>query len=359
MLLFSGQPPAQLEVREIPEDWKGRLIRARRVNDKTELGGEAGHRHLLAHQHRASAKVSTDLVYPLGIRQTTTDALHTHAVESSSTEPASTGTADHHPPSFGLNAVILRERFVSRAPEGLIVGFLGSELPEGWRWCDGGDGTPDLRDRYIQLDGTAGKVGSPTHDHPADHRHSWATAENRDHPSYFGDPAPGPRPVQVAARIHRHDSAPETTSVGRTDPIANEPPAFGVRFMVASGSAAKVPKGAVIPFAGQGVPWGWEDAEARLGAGIVGRLLRAQWPGELPFKFSGTAVHQHRLSSIHEFLLVPVEGPAGDDLARPTPAPPAVPAAGHRHRVRVEEETETGPAEVWPLHVSLLLIVKS
>lgn len=35
------------------------------------------------------------------------------------------------------------------APKGLISMFSGSEIPTGWALCDGENGTPDLRDRFI------------------------------------------------------------------------------------------------------------------------------------------------------------------------------------------------------------------
>jgi hypothetical protein len=34
-------------------------------------------------------------------------------------------------------------------PSGLIAAWSGSQLPPGWMLCDGTNGTPDLRDRFI------------------------------------------------------------------------------------------------------------------------------------------------------------------------------------------------------------------
>lgn len=47
-------------------------------------------------------------------------------------------------------------------PSGCIVIWSGtaSAIPEGWALCDGGNGTPDLRDRFVLGAGTAYAVGA-------------------------------------------------------------------------------------------------------------------------------------------------------------------------------------------------------
>jgi len=48
-------------------------------------------------------------------------------------------------------------------PAGLISMWAGSEVPEGWALCDGSEGTPDLRNRFVVGSGdthTTGDVGS-------------------------------------------------------------------------------------------------------------------------------------------------------------------------------------------------------
>lgn len=49
---------------------------------------------------------------------------------------------------------------------GLIIGFYGTAVPNGWGLCDGTNGTPDLRDRFILGDtvvgtGSAAGTASP------------------------------------------------------------------------------------------------------------------------------------------------------------------------------------------------------
>ena len=51
-------------------------------------------------------------------------------------------------------------------PKGIIVMFSGSSAPSGWAFCDGSNGTPDLRDRFIKgsqnFNKSTGGYGSQT-----------------------------------------------------------------------------------------------------------------------------------------------------------------------------------------------------
>jgi hypothetical protein len=342
--------------RPVPADWDGRLIRTRPEGAPNALGGSDEHSHSLAHQHAGTALPTTDLLGPLGVREVTSDATHSHDVESLSTTPAMTASAASLPPSYGLTARIL-ERSRRRPFTGLVVGYIGADLPEGWFWCDGQNGAPDLRDRYIMLGGAGGPMGSADHVHDAQHRHEWATAENRDHPTYFGDPSvPSGPTLRAAARVHRHAPAPETRSEGATSAVANAPPALGVRFIMAGPGARRLPAGAVMPFAGPHAPAGWRTLDGGAAGAAMDRLLKADDPGGEAFRLSGTTAHEHVLHSIHEFMLRPGATEAGVDRIG---SGPQVPIATHGHAVRIDQETRTGAAEALPRYVSLLLIIKN
>lgn len=49
-------------------------------------------------------------------------------------------------------------------PKGIIVAWYGSDIPSGWMLCDGTNGTPDLRNRFIYggKDSNANSGGSST-----------------------------------------------------------------------------------------------------------------------------------------------------------------------------------------------------
>ncbi|MDX7990059.1 tail fiber protein [Xenorhabdus littoralis] len=44
-------------------------------------------------------------------------------------------------------------------PKGMIVMFSGSTAPEGWAFCDGNNGTPDLRSRFVMCGETISEIG--------------------------------------------------------------------------------------------------------------------------------------------------------------------------------------------------------
>lgn len=57
-------------------------------------------------------------------------------------------------------------------PRGTIVLWSGSTIPTGWHLCDGTNGTPDLRDRFVYGAGGSFSIGntggSATHSHSID-----------------------------------------------------------------------------------------------------------------------------------------------------------------------------------------------
>lgn len=65
--------------------------------------------------------------------------------------------------SQGLQAEILErlEKLEKRIQKGMIIMFNGalSDVPAGWQFCDGTNGTPDLRDKFIRAGNTPGDTG--------------------------------------------------------------------------------------------------------------------------------------------------------------------------------------------------------
>jgi microcystin-dependent protein len=71
-------------------------------------------------------------------------------------------------------------------PAGVIVMWSGllANVPSGWALCDGTNGTPDLRDRFIK--GAAGEPGATGG--AATHQHTYTDVPNHTHPVNVNDP---------------------------------------------------------------------------------------------------------------------------------------------------------------------------
>jgi len=131
-------------------------------------------------------------------------------------------------------------------PVGSICVWPSAEaVPSGWQVCDGTNGTPDLRDKFVPCvgstyavgdtgGGTGGAIPSHAHDLPADtshygggHEHYWETIESNssgtDSVAAFGDPPALPTPINVDGALpeaHTHTwtnpNEPDTLPTGGT-----------------------------------------------------------------------------------------------------------------------------------------------
>lgn len=72
-------------------------------------------------------------------------------------------------------------------PSGTIIMWDGyiSEIPPGWSFCNGQNGTPDLRDKFIRAGTNIGATGGGTHTHTlvssGSHTHTTSSILGHDH----------------------------------------------------------------------------------------------------------------------------------------------------------------------------------
>lgn len=132
--------------------------------------------------------------------------------------------------------------------QGIIVMWSGSiiSIPSGWRLCDGGGGTPDLRNRFIVGAGSSYSVGAtggtdavtlstaqiPAHTHGSagGHSHNYqATAATGSVGQYSGDYgrhiASLPTYSTSSGGAHTH------SSVGSGESHENRPPFYSLAFI--------------------------------------------------------------------------------------------------------------------------------
>lgn len=81
----------------------------------------------------------------------------------------------------------------SPIPSGIIVMWSGVSAPSGWALCDGTNGTPDLRNRFVVAAGTTYPLnstgGSTTSSSAGSHTHTETTAGGHNHTGITGGTA--------------------------------------------------------------------------------------------------------------------------------------------------------------------------
>lgn len=134
----------------------------------------------------------------------------------------------------------VKRRIDAALPVGIISLWSGEivSIPAGWALCDGANGTPDLRDRFIVGAGTDFNVGdtggSDTHDHGGSVQdHTLTTAEIPEHRHFVAVPG-----VFDATLTSSNSIAKETAAGGDTEYILrgdNAEPSIGRTSATGSG----------------------------------------------------------------------------------------------------------------------------
>ena len=148
-------------------------------------------------------------------------------------------------------------------PIGAIIMWNGSTVPYGWALCDGNNGTPNLRDRFIVGSGSSYSTGNtggassvtlqtthlPSHNHnfsgnthtSGNHAHSYNIANNRSgYPDGYNDTSNaggywrygtvGTTTGQAGS--HHHYFSGTTSSTGSNSAHENRPPYYALAFIM-------------------------------------------------------------------------------------------------------------------------------
>jgi hypothetical protein len=137
-------------------------------------------------------------------------------------------------------------------PTGIIVMWSGAiaNIPSGWVLCDGTNGTPDLRDKFVKGvpagQNPGGTGGSNTHTHASHPSLSHSGTAVADHPAAatsqadVGSSKTGTTSSTVTLKAHTHNTPVLTHSVTQPDAhpelthdaANNEPEYFLIAFIM-------------------------------------------------------------------------------------------------------------------------------
>lgn len=138
-------------------------------------------------------------------------------------------------------------------PTGIICMWSGSAVPSGWHLCDGTDGTPDLRNRFIVGAGSTYNIGNvggsdsvvltenqmPSHTHETkmksgDSPH-WRTTGTHSVLGTYGHSGNGGLAIPKRSSSYddqTYDFKIETTFVGSNEAHENRPPYYALAYIM-------------------------------------------------------------------------------------------------------------------------------
>lgn len=208
-------------------------------DDAGDMAGSNQNYHSITHTHTCAHGHTgiTGNPSPSGTQVDDDDAgadhglgTHQHPITLNVSTPTSSSNSDIGPQSEIVEPAykkLLAYKNQNETPKALQIGMIAmwlgdaGEIPAGWVLCDGNNGTPDLRDKFIKIAANASEVGntggSNTHTHAAQsHTH---TVPSHNHTGSVSAPAGQRRRDGSTSQVYwTTQSNPHTlTSVGNNN----------------------------------------------------------------------------------------------------------------------------------------------
>lgn len=133
-------------------------------------------------------------------------------------------------------------------PKGLICMWSGSTVPNGWLLCNGQNGTPDLRNRFIVGSGSTYAIGNtggsdkvtltteqlPSHTHSCSNTTIEWSDTARGNSNVYGDYIPSPTETGDRNKV-TYDIGSHSNTIGNTGSGSaheNRPPYYALAFIM-------------------------------------------------------------------------------------------------------------------------------
>ncbi|MFC1767887.1 hypothetical protein ACFLZ2_05005 [Candidatus Margulisiibacteriota bacterium] len=139
-------------------------------------------------------------------------------------------------PGGGLIELLPRQKLtpapyaINAVPSGVIVMWSGliASIPSGWALCDGTNGTPNLRDRFIVGAGTSYAVNTQG----GSNTHTLSVAEMPSHTHNYSMPTTAGGFLVGSTVIFWQAAAQVTTPTGENQPHENRPPYYALAYIM-------------------------------------------------------------------------------------------------------------------------------
>ncbi|MBY8984166.1 MAG: hypothetical protein KGD65_03785 [Candidatus Lokiarchaeota archaeon] len=247
-------------------------------------------------------------------------APHSHGVEYTGETDCYTSEEENIIPPYYKLAYIEKETSDTIIPIGLIVMWAGSieNIPASWELCNGSNGTPDLRDNFIQGVTTGEDPGfsggSLSHNHTYTdiprHTHTLATS-GYDHNHQYGinsydiSPYVGPGLLvyrttsgytYTASVPHIHNMDAVGIENCTTQNSEHIPPYYKIAFIMNTAPIDVLPLGTIVMWGDSiaTMPSGWNQCNGSFGTpDMLNRFPRSIATGEQPGINGGSPTHRH------------------------------------------------------------------
>ncbi len=241
------------------------------------------------------------------------------------TPPLSTSEEENIIPPYYSMAFIEKEASDTAIPIGLIVMWAGDidSIPAGWDLCNGSNGTPDLREKFIrgappgEDPGTLGGTIAHSHTYTQIPRHRHTIDTNGRSHSHGGVRAYS-RTVgaliwtgncyraiggytNYESYLHSHSVPTVGLSPATTEETDNLPPYFKVAFIMSSVATDLLPLGAISMWGDSiaNIPPGWNQCNGETGTpNLLNRFPLGVATGEQPGIVGGSATHRHAYTEV-------------------------------------------------------------